>query len=104
MPATVVPKKEEAFITEEIQSLLEKGAIVLAQQHPLNFYGFRTLPKNKSAEPEHFHPPYTFQDGGDIFSHYHLGIKLDLKEAYFAVQIHPVHQKYLNFRWKGQVF
>lgn len=31
-------------------------------------------------------------------------IKLDLKDPYFAIPIHPSHQRYLNFVWKDQTF
>ena len=30
--------------------------------------------------------------------------KLDLKDAYFAVPIHPPHRKHLAFKWAGQDF
>ena len=30
--------------------------------------------------------------------------KVDLSDAYFHVPIHPEHQKYLQFRWRGKVY
>ncbi|CAB4013649.1 Hypothetical predicted protein [Paramuricea clavata] len=29
---------------------------------------------------------------------------VDLKHAYYSVPIHPEHQKYLKFNWKGQLY
>ena len=31
-------------------------------------------------------------------------IKLDLKDTYFGIPIHPSHQRYLSFIWKDQTF
>ena len=31
-------------------------------------------------------------------------VKFDLKDAYLTVPVHPSHQKYLRFEWKGRVF
>ena len=28
----------------------------------------------------------------------------DLKDAYYSVPIHKVHQKYLKFEWQGQLY
>jgi hypothetical protein len=30
--------------------------------------------------------------------------KLDLKDAYLSVPVHPTHQKFLRFAWKGRFF
>ena len=27
--------------------------------------------------------------------------KIDLKDAYFSIKIHPNHKKFLKFRWRG---
>lgn len=27
--------------------------------------------------------------------------KIELKDAYFSVKIHPSHKKFLRFRWRG---
>ena len=111
-------KEEEDFITEEVQSLLEKGAIIGAQQNPLNYYStIFTVPKRGGERRpiinlrnlNTFIPHTHFKMEGihslrDIILSGDFMIKLDLKEAYFAVPIHPTHQKYLSFRWKGQVF
>ena len=31
-------------------------------------------------------------------------VKLDLKDAYLTIPVHPSHQKFLRFAWKGRVF
>ncbi len=30
--------------------------------------------------------------------------KLDLKDVYLTVPVHPSHQKFLRFQWKGRIF
>ena len=30
--------------------------------------------------------------------------KIDLKNAYFSVPLHPESQKFVRFQWKGQLF
>ena len=30
--------------------------------------------------------------------------RIDIKDAYFAIPIHPQHQKFLRFQWKGKCF
>ena len=56
-----------------------------------------------------FRPPHQWQTahgankGGDLVSYFQR-MKLDLKDAYYAVQIHPESKKYLSFHFKGTTY
>ena len=118
IPESVVSKEEDVFISQEIQSLLEKGAITSAPYHPKNFFStIFTVPK-KGGERRpiinlkglnRFIPHIHFKMEGiqslrDIILPVDFMIELDLMDAYFSIPIHPSHWKYLNFRWKHKAF
>ena len=49
IPKSVTSKEEEFFISQEIQSLLDKGAIISASYHPENFFStVFTVPKKEA--------------------------------------------------------
>ena len=111
-------KEEEIFISQEIQSLLDKGAIIPASYHPENFFStIFTVPK-KGGERRpiinlkglnRFIPHIHFKMEGiqslrDIVLPGDFMIKLDLKDAYFSIPIHPSHWKFLSFRWMHKIF
>ena len=111
-------KEEDISISQEIQSLLDKGAITSAPYHPENFFStIFTVPK-KGGEHRpiinlkvlnRFIPHIHFKMEGiqslrDIILPGDFMIKLDLKDAYFSIPIHPSHRKFLSFRWKHKAF
>ena len=70
IPTTVVNKDEDAFISEEVQSLLEKGAVV--QHHEIFFKHFyshqergRTSPHNQPQISKQVCSTCSLQDGGN---------------------------------------
>ena len=115
-----VSKEEEAYIEGEVQSLLRKGAIVVTPAHRERecfLSTIFTVPKkggerrpiinlkslNKFVPHCHFKME-GIQSLRDIVLQGDFMIKLDLKDAYLAIPIHPTHQKYLSFRWRNQVY
>ena len=40
----------------------------------------------------------------DLLLHDDLLLKIDLKDAYFSVPVHPSHQRYLQFQWRDQLY
>ena len=105
---------------EAIQSLISKGAISVVDPCPQQFISTlflvekgpgsgefrpvinlkalnRFLPKEK-FKMEGLHTARSLQRKGDYM------MKLDLKDAYYAVPIHPESRKYLRFQFKGTIY
>ena len=109
---------QKELVSNEIQSLLEKGAIVPSQDEKDQFISnIFIVPKpNGKVRPvinlrelnlfvtyEHFKQD-TFPVVLDMIQPSDVFTKLDLSDAYFSLPIHPSFQKYLKFRWQGQLY
>ena len=114
------PADQEAVLQEEVAALLEKQAImeIPVQELPNSFLSeLFVIPKPNGKwrpiidlrELNHFvEAPHFKMEGiqtmrellrpGDF-----LG-KIDLKDAYQSVYIHPESQPSLRFRWRGQLY
>ena len=109
----------ENCMAEEVSKLVQKGAVSLVDHpEPDSFVSRMFLvPKgdgshrpiidlrelNKFIRWEHFkmegiHLLKDLLQKGDWM------VKLDLKDAYFAVPIHQEHRQYLRVRWKGKTY
>ena len=119
-PIMRVSSEEAQSISEEVLSLLEKGVVMQVppseeDQHFLS--SLFTVPKKGGGRRpiinlkplNTFIPHYHFKMEGiqslrDIILRNDYVLKLDLKDAYFAVPIHKQDQKYLAFKWEGRMY
>ena len=117
-PITVAPQGQDDLLHQEVLTLLNKGAIseVTVEGHgffstlflvPKKEGQYRPVinlkPLNKFMKSEHFkiegmHIVRDLLQEGDWMT------RLDLKDAYFAIPIHPDHRKYLQFKWRGGIY
>lgn len=114
----VFPPKQAAQVKEELQYLLEKGAVVPVIDSQEGFYSNLLLVPKKNGQmrpainlrllnewvtTEHFKMEGipTLKDilkSGDWF------VKVDLKDAYFIVPVESSHQQYLRFMLDGESY
>jgi len=103
---TSVTSKEAAFLIEgEVDSLLQKGAVVMLPPHTDQFIIqlFVVEKKDKySFRPVHFYPEEHFKIEGasmikGLLQPGDSMCSSDLKDAYLAVPIAKEHRKYLCF-------
>lgn len=115
---TPVPKNSLKLnlIQEEIDSLLQKQAIIQVQETPQEFIstiflvpkksgGMRPIinlkPLNNYVETIHFKME-TLQTALNLLQKGDYLVSVDLKDAYFSIPIYHQHRKYLRFLWKNQ--
>ena len=119
-PVLRVAQEEHRCISEEVQTLLEKGAIRLVPKGmegqcflssvftvPKKDGGRRPIINLKSLNK--FIPHHHFKMEGihslrDIVLQGDFMIKLDLKDAFFSVPVHHSFQKYLGFKWEDREY
>ena len=117
-PITVVPKGETASIGEEVQKLLEKGAIKVVDPCTDQFVSriFLVPKKDGSSRPVinlkllnqfmanlHFKME-SLAMSRDLLKPGDWMASIDLKDAYLSVAIWEEHRKYLRFIWNGRLF
>jgi hypothetical protein len=71
---------------------------------PKNRVGFVNLkPLNQFIQYEHFKME-NLDSARFLLRKRDWMVKLDLKDAYLIIPVHPSHQKFLRFKWKGRIF
>ena len=114
-PVTECSQQEAPLMQREIELLLAKGAIIPITQAPAEQGFISTVfldPKDGGARPvinlralNYFISSQHFKMEGmhllkDLIQSGNWVMRVDLKNAYFKVPIHPTHQRYLRFIWK----
>ena len=119
-PTVTKAGQQSELMRESIQSLISKGATTVVAPHPQQFISTlflvekgqgtgefrpvsnlralnRFLPKER-FKMEGLHTARPLLRSGDYM------MKLDLKDAYYAVSIHQDSRKYLRFQFEGTTF
>ena len=113
-PLIQLSKESHVMVSQEVQELLIKGEIVETTLSPASFIsqiflvektggGYRSVINlkclNQFIRAEHFK-----MEGlhllPDLIQHRDWMMKLDLKDAYLQILIHPDHQPLLQFVWE----
>ena len=110
--------EEQAVVSQEVQNLLSKGAIVPTHNEPEQFIStLFIVPKangkvrpvinlkylNEFVTYEHFKRE-TFPTVLDLVQKEDFFTSLDLSDAYFAIPVADHFQCYLKFVWLGQMY
>ena len=113
------PSENMVQITTEVTELINKGAIIETQVTPQSFVsqiflvekndgGQRPVVNLKCLNPymktEHFKMEGLHLLLPDLLQVQDWMVKLDLKDAYLQVPIHPDHQHLLTFQWEGKSY
>jgi hypothetical protein len=119
IPPPVAMSKEMVKICDkEVEDLIRKRAITEVVDGSEGFVcslfvipkksgGFRPIinlkPLNRFIRYEHFKME-NLESARFLLRKGDWMAKLDLKDAYLTVPVHPSHQKFLRFQWKGRIF
>jgi hypothetical protein len=116
---TVLPVDRENMFTEEIGKLLEKEAISAVSEPQAGTFISRMflVPKKKGSQrpiidlrelKKFVHWEHFKMEGihlvKDLLQEGDWLIKIDLKDAYFAIPIDQTHRPLLSFQWKGNTY
>ena len=117
-PLTVVTKANQSLVGEEVQKLLDKGAIKMTSPCPTQYVSriFVVPKKDGSFRPvinlkplNRFIVAAHFKMEGlamlrDLLRPGDWMASIDLKDAYLSVAIWEEHRKYLRFVWNSQLY
>lgn len=119
MPEIRCSQFESEAISGEIEKYLELGIISPVYEHiegeyvskifprPKKDGGWRIIldlsPLNKDVVYEHFKMESFKTAMGLVTENCFFG-SIDLKDAYYSVNINPMFRKFLRFTWKGQMY
>ena len=111
-------ESEQSALSVEIQDMLQRGVIVPCEQEAEQYVSslFPRPKSDGSVRPiinlrslnwyipyqkfkmESLHQVHSLIQQGDIL------MKVDIKNAYWSIPIHPQSQRYLKFLWKGRLY
>ena len=119
-PTGNLPRSQDEtnIITLEVESMLEKGAIEIARPVEGETISPLFLKEKKDGSqrpilnlknlnlfiPYHHFKMEGLKDVKDILQPDDWMIKIDLKDAYFTLPLHPNSRKYIRFQWQGKLY
>ena len=110
-------REEKDLVQKEVEAMLAKGAIQRTQSQKGQFLSniFLVAKKQGGNRPvinlKHLNAyiPYQhFKMEGlgllkDMLKEKDYMVKIDLRDAYFCVPLHPSQRKFIRFRWEGKL-
>ena len=115
---TSMTPQEKVLVNQEVEQMLKKGAIKVAQQDRSLFLSsiFVVLKKESGHHPVinlknlNHYLPYSHSKMEALFllkeilQEGEYMCKIDLKDAYFLVPLNQKFQKFVSFRWKNLLY
>ena len=110
--------EEKGIINLEINSLFKKGVITKCQKEEDDFIStafirkkmdgtFRTILKSKYVNEFVEYKYFKMKSLEDVFKIIKKDVcmaSVDLKDAFFTIPVHILHQKYFKFEWFNQFY